>query len=401
MRTVARGSKRHTLELLPSIVVPGLASFAGLVLIGHASGATVLGFVSLAWVTSNMGSALVAIGPATTASRATAMSDDVIVPALRGRLLLRLLVVVPLVVAIGAGIAAARGSVGVAIAMGGVWIAPQAVAVFESEVLKARTAFGRSTIFAVARALLGWASAAAAAFVWGGVAAPVASNIAMGVVVALAMAPFAVARRDDRAAVSLATIGRPVSVLQLAGYILSYGDRYVIEAILGPAAVGAYSIAYQLGEGMVEVVSGAVHGALQPRIVREWHDGPGGPARARHTAVVGAVAIFIAGVLAVPVIWIADIAGLVDLLSDGPHVPVIASLVALGVGVNGVVRVASSLLLAEGRLDRAVPRSWLVVAGSVVLVPLLTWTSGTVGAAWATLAIFVALASLYGTAVRR
>src|SRR5439155_7377969 len=73
------------------------------------------------------------------------------------------------------------------------------------------------------------------------------------------------------------TMGRPIGRLAAASYLLGYADRYVVNAVLGAVAVGIYTLGYQLGEGMLELVSAPITNALLPRVIAEWNDPGRGP----------------------------------------------------------------------------------------------------------------------------
>lgn len=397
MRTVLRStSVRHAAELAPSVVAPGLASFVGLVLLGHVSGLTVVGYVSLAWITSNTGAVVLGLGPSMTAARAVVIGDTELVPSLRFSLARRVLIAAALLSLIGIAVSFNSSYAGSAVVLGGIWIIPQAVAVFETEVLKSERRFRRATAFAVLRGCLGWAAAVAVASLYGGVAAALIPNVVVGICLAIAMRPVPIARPTTRSTTSLIEIGRPVAITLLASYLLGYGDRFVVQGVLGPAALGAYTIAYLLGEGLVEIFSVSISGALQPRIIAEWQEPSSGPSRAIRTAKRGGVAILVsAGCVAIALL-LANLLDLTSRLTDVPDITPIAVLVAIGVGFNGTVRVSASLFLAEGRPSRAVPLVWATVGVAVVLVPLLTWLHGLTGAAVANLAVYVMLAALYG-----
>jgi PST family polysaccharide transporter len=397
MTMLRNSSLRHALELAPSVVVPGVASFVGLVMLGRLSGLTVVGYVSLAWITSNTGAVVLGLGPSMTAARAVVVGERELVPSLRFSLARRVALVSVLVALVGVVLSIRKSDSGTAILLGAIWIVPQAVAVFETEVLKSERRFRRATGFALLRSSLGWGAAVGAASLYGGVTAAVLPNVVVGVVLAIAMRPVPIARPTQDSSDSLTRIGRPVSITLLASYIVGYGDRYVVQAILGPAALGAYTIAYQLGEGLVEVASSALSGSLQPRIIAEWNDpGGGGHARAIRTAKRGAFAIVLAAACVAGGIVVADQLGLLARLTDVPDAGPITAIIALGVGFNGIVRVSAALFLAEGRPGRAVPAVWTSVGLAAVVVPLLTWQYGLAGAAVANLVVYVVMGVLYG-----
>ena len=66
----------------------------------------------------------------------------------------------------------------------------------------------------------------------------------------------------------------------------------------------------------------------------------------------------------------------------------------MAVAIQGISRLSTGLLLAQGRPERALPWTGVVILVSAVTVPVLTVTEGIVGAAVATLIGYAALAGL-------
>jgi O-antigen/teichoic acid export membrane protein len=392
---VKSGSKRHAVELLPGTLVPGIASLVGFVLIGRAAGARELGFVSLAWVVSSWGSSVIAEGPATAALRTVATGTPSRAAGFRRVVWLRVALWTPVGVALGALLDVAGADVGRSIAFGSIWAGAQALALFEIQVLKAENRFLRASWLACARAALGWGVSVAAAYAVGTLGAIVLTNVVVSLVVIVLIGSTAIARADDGIRRDSRAIGRPVTMLLFAGYLLGYGDRFVIQAIIGPAAVGIYTLGYQLGDGGIELVSAPVTSALLPRLVAEWNDTAKGPSAAIATARRGAAAHLVAGAAAVPVVLAASALGFLDLVSPSYDITAITCIVSVACAINGIARLAFGLLLAQGRPQVSARWAWVVVGLSAVTVPLLTWLHGITGAAVATLIGYTALAVLY------
>ena len=388
------GSKRNALELLPGTLIPGLAAVFGFILVGRVAGTLTLGLFSLAWVTSNAGSSVLAEGPANAALRALTTGDPGSVRGLRWIVWKRALIGCLILVGIGAVLARAGSAFGAPIAYSGPWTASQTLVLFEAQVFKAESRFGRASSLTAVRALLGWAASVGGATASHSVGAAVLPNAAVSLVVVALIGSLKTQRPDERTRDAVRTIGRPVTLLLLAMYLLGYGDRYVIEGILGPVAVGVYTLGYQLGEGGIELFSGPVTNALIPRIISEWNDPRQGPRLAVKTAERGALAHVVVGILAVPAIVVASWLGVFELVSPHHRIATVAAIVAVAVAIQGISRLSTGLLLAQGRPERALPWTGVVILVSAVTVPVLTVTEGIVGAAVATLIGYAALAGL-------
>jgi O-antigen/teichoic acid export membrane protein len=163
-------------------------------------------------------------------------------------------------------------------------------------------------------------------------------------------------------------------------------------------AVGVYTLAYQHGEGALELVSAPVASALLPRVVSEWTSGE--HEKAWRTVRRGEAAVLGASAAALPVIFIADRLDLFRLISPNRHLPAIVAIISVAVGVQGTTKLSYGLLLAQGRPAAANLCFWQVVILSAVSVPIMTAAFGTVGTALATLLGYSALALLMDRAAR-
>jgi O-antigen/teichoic acid export membrane protein len=397
---LARGSKRHSLELVPSTIVPGVASFFGLVLIGRWAGGSVLGLTSLAWVVAVSGSSVVALGATHAAVRAVVTGNRELTAQLRGLLLRRCLVVTPLLVGAGLALEALGKDVGGPLAYGGLWMVGQAFMLFEVEVLRAEGRFAWSTVQMSLRAVLGWLASVLAAAAGGKLAAIVLAQTAVTWAVAAAAGSTRIKRPTTRARDELRTLGRPLAWVAAATYLLAFADRFVVAAFLGPVAVGVYTLGYVLGQGLVEPVATPIVGALLPRVVAEWTDNARGPAVAMSTVRKGGLVLVAASAAVIPAIVVAERLGLLDLVSRDPDLPYVAGFVALGSGFYGIARLVYSPMLARRQTAAAATAYWLAVALGAVAVPALTAAWGIVGTAAATLVAYAALAALMVRAAR-
>lgn len=380
-------------ELVPGTLVPGLAQLAGLVLIGQLAGDRMLGFVSLAWVTSTFGAQVLALGPAHAAVRSVSMGDPGIVPAYRRLLLRRVLRAVPVLCTLSVLAHGAGSSFGLPLLYGMGWLAGQAVILFEVEILKAERRFARHSAVLSGRALAAWAGSIAAVAVIGGLGSALIPHVAISFVVAawlLGPTRPSGALSDQE----LRATARPVSRLAVASYALGYADRYVVAFILGPAAVGVYSLGYRLAEGALELLTTPLVSALLPRTIEEWHDPATGPRAAEATVRRGAGILLAVTAVLVPVVVLAHTQGLLDRISDHRYFAAVVVLAAVGVGLSGVVRLLYGLMLAQGRAAQAMRTFWLALGLAAAVVPLMTYAMGIVGTAASSLAVYAILTIL-------
>jgi O-antigen/teichoic acid export membrane protein len=66
--------------------------------------------------------------------------------------------------------------------------------------------------------------------------------------------------------------GLPMLGYEIAGIVLSLGDRYVIEALMGSSAVGVYSATYNLCDYVQSTLIVSVASAIQPIYNRLWEE---------------------------------------------------------------------------------------------------------------------------------
>ncbi len=71
---------------------------------------------------------------------------------------------------------------------------------------------------------------------------------------------------------SMLAFGLPMAITEISYTIFSSGDRYVIQALLGPKAVGIYSAAYNLCDYLQTTLLTAILAAVQPVLVRTYEE---------------------------------------------------------------------------------------------------------------------------------
>jgi O-antigen/teichoic acid export membrane protein len=194
----------------------------------------------------------------------------------------------------------------------------------------------------------------------------------------------------------------PVAAANVAGYALNNGDQYVLAGLRGPATVGVYALGYQLGGGIVGVLTTPVAGAFAPRIVKEWNDPDAGPRQSARSAALAAGAIVGLAMLTVPVLVVGAWLHVTRLVVHDRHLVPVAAIVALATGVHVASSVAySSILIAAGRAATVSRISWVTVLVSAIAVPVLTATIGIVGTALATLVGYGLMTVFYYVSTRR
>ena len=67
-----------------------------------------------------------------------------------------------------------------------------------------------------------------------------------------------------------ARYGLPFTLWFLSASLLSVGDRYILEWLRGPSAVGIYNVNYSLAQQSLAMLSGPFITAIWPRIMKVW-----------------------------------------------------------------------------------------------------------------------------------
>jgi O-antigen/teichoic acid export membrane protein len=287
--------------------------------------------------------------------------------------------------------------------LGAAWIPVQALMLFETEVMRAGQRFGAASAWLSTRAVLAWGAGVAAADAFGATPSVAVQLGASTLVLALLLGRSPWPRLTQSHRDELRVVGRPITRQGVASYALGYADRYVVQGLRGPEAVGLYSVGYTLGQGVVEVVMTPVTAALSPRIIREVSQD--GSATARRTAVRAALVMVGLAVLSAVGVVIAHALDLFDLIapdeSSVDRLAMVTLLVAVATALQGVVRIAYAVLLAHKATDAAASSFLVTLAVAAVVVPALTALWGVVGAALATLLATALLGALMTWHARR
>ncbi len=193
-------------------------------------------------------------------------------------------------------------------------------------------------------------------------------------------------------------IGAPTIVHSLATVVLSVGDRYVIEVMIGPAAVGRYHAPYLLASGGV-VVAAAASSAWAPHVLghRPGVERSAALHRSSGLFLLGAAALGGVAGLAAPVV--------IDLAAGPTYEPAAIRLVAGLVGASAVpfaVYLAAQIsLLGSERLSMVAGATVVAAVANLGLNAALIGPLGLDGAATATVASYGLLAALSAAGARR
>ena len=155
------------------------------------------------------------------------------------------------------------------------------VRVFDSALVNQLRAQERSAalmIYSVVRRYVSLALLLAVLFyvagnVWGFYAA----TITVEVLATLAMAVWMYRRRPPRVSDfspslfrAMLAFGIPMIGYELSSIVLSMGDRYIIQSLLGAESLGVYSAAYNMCDYIKSMLFGSLVAAAQPMYMRYW-----------------------------------------------------------------------------------------------------------------------------------
>ena len=388
--------------LLPATVVPGLAAFAGMVVLSHVSGLRTVGLMSLARVAGSVGASMIAEAPSLGVQRSLAAQGADRAAAYRWALVRRSLAFVPIGVAAGAAIALWRPSVGIPFALGSLLMVPEGLFTFESAVFRYHGRFVMASAYASTRSVAAWAAVVAVAAVTG-------SFLLIGLAYLGALlvvgASFVLPRPipvDEWTRRELRESWRSLASYNLASNALNNGDQYLLALIAGPATVGLYSLGYMIGGGVVALVAEPVTGVIGPRIIRSWGSGGDGRERAYSMARSWALAIGVLGLTMAAGVWLAGYLGWLDFVSTNPDLRWIAAVVAAAIGFHIAASVSFQTILYLQRQTGLLSRSaWVALIVSVPAVVGLTLAFGVIGTAVATFVSYGVMALFQVVAAAR
>jgi O-antigen/teichoic acid export membrane protein len=189
---------------------------------------------------------------------------------------------------------------------------------------------------------------------------------------------------------SAITYGAPLAIAGAAHLFLSYGDRVVIERLLGLDAVATYSVPYDIAERLCDALLAPVQLAVVPIIFRLWAE-EGDRATAQFVSQV--LTYMIAILIPVAALYVVFSREIIVLLASSKYeesaalTPYVLPGVLLG-SMNFIVVVGHTIRKTTARLALNVSAAALL---NVVLNLLLIPSFHLVGAALATTIAYAAL----------
>jgi O-antigen/teichoic acid export membrane protein len=199
---------------------------------------------------------------------------------------------------------------------------------------------------------------------------------------------------------AMLAFGLPMAAYEMSSLLLAQGDRYVIQGLLGGAALGVYSAAYNFSEYVQAALLFPFSMAMAPMLTRAWERE--GSTATRHF-IEHALHFYILAVGAV-LFGMAAVGGeALELLASKKYVPgaVIIPWVMLGMALDG----ANGMLGAGLYLNKKAKTVMaLVICATVVNLGLnfaLVPRQGILGAALATLITYFGLTTAMARFSRR
>ncbi|MEQ1804451.1 MAG: oligosaccharide flippase family protein [Burkholderiaceae bacterium] len=191
---------------------------------------------------------------------------------------------------------------------------------------------------------------------------------------------------------SMALFGVPMVAYELGAVVLNLGDRYVIQSVMGAAALGAYSAAYNMCEYVESILVAAFSQAISPMYTRMWEEQGKEATRAFIERVVHFYVVFAVAIVTCMCLVGADLLILLASQKYAPGAVIIPVVIAAMAIAGSMSFLAAGLYLAKQTkllMLLLVGCAIFNIALNVVLIPAY----GLMGAAVATLASYVALCS--------
>ncbi len=199
---------------------------------------------------------------------------------------------------------------------------------------------------------------------------------------------------------AMLAFGLPMAAYEMSSLLLSQGDRYVIQGLLGGDALGVYAAAYNFSEYAQAALLFPFGMALAPMLARAWEsDGEQGTKRfiedAFHYYVVAAIAL--------TVIMAAVGGEALELIASKKYLPgaVIIPWVIAGMAMDGANSMLGAGLYLKKRAKTTMALVMAAAAVNLALNFLLVPTQGIIGSAWATLITYCGLTTAFAICGRR
>jgi len=212
------------------------------------------------------------------------------------------------------------------------------------------------------------------------------------------LAPVIVTRlgTPDRARLrEMVGFGAPLIIAGMGSMIVGIADRPILVKMIGPAAAGIYGTCYKLGIGMMLLV-GMFDQAWKPFILERADRPDAGALVARVLTYFGALGAwaFLAIVFFIGPLVQAPLFGGKSLIHPSYWSGLaIVPIVTLGYLFNGLYFVMLAPLMLDKRTGAVSAATWSGAVVNLLLNWLLIPRLGMMGAAWATLAAYVAMAA--------
>lgn len=185
--------------------------------------------------------------------------------------------------------------------------------------------------------------------------------------------------------------GIPMIGFELAGIILNIGDRYVIQALLGSAPLGIYSVGYNFCEYVQIIVFSSIGQAIMPMYVRSWEEN--GEEPTRHFLHQS---LHFYSMVALPVVaGLSAVGGdLLVFLASKKYMEsaTIIPLIIGGMAIDGIVIIVGAGLFIRKQTFMIAGLVGSCALFNIVLNVVLVPQWGIIGSAFATLISYLALA---------
>jgi PST family polysaccharide transporter len=248
--------------------------------------------------------------------------------------------------------------------------------------LQRQLRFGRVALLDAANSLVTAATAVTLAFLgfryWALVIAAIAGST-VATTIALASRPIGFHKPDFRELAGALRMGRDIIVASLAWYVFQNADFFVAGKVLGAAALGAYTFAWNLAYSVVEKVTGLVNGVTSSIFSAAKHD----PALLTRylTQITGVLALVLLPATAGMALVAADLIGIVGEKWRPALVPL--QILVLYAGVRSLTPILSQALTITGDTRYTMKRS--VIAAIVLPIGFLVgsrWGVNGIATAW-------------------
>lgn len=199
---------------------------------------------------------------------------------------------------------------------------------------------------------------------------------------------------------AMLAFGLPMAAYEMSSLLLSQGDRYVIQGVLGGDALGVYAAAYNFSEYAQAVLLFPFGMAIAPMLARTW-ESEGVQATTRF--IEGALHFYVIAAVALTVIMAAVGDEALELFASKKYLPGAAIIpwVVAGMALDGANSMLGAGLYLNKRAKTTMALVMVAAAVNLALNFALVPTQGILGAAWATLITYCLLTIAFAVCGRR